>query len=619
MKRLLACCCLLLVASCGDQLIDPTEIVLVVDSDLTTLHHVRVEIRGFGDGEPIEVPLEDDWLPRTVALVHEGGPLGPIDLTVSGYALGDSEPILVEPRKDIFFVRDQTRVLRVELREDCVAVCDAKQACVVTTRPVCQTPEAAVELSPWKGWEALQVLRPDLKEQWSPDAGSPSPKPQDDAGMDAGTKPEDAGTDAASDAKVSPAPDAQLPTDARMPDTTPPPVQCEPACVFEVEAPHALGDPQCVSGRCEFSCELGWADCDGELANGCEAAVDSGCGCTVRMGYRKALTVRGSEVSGSLASFPIMVSLTDSDLRTHAAASGLDLCFADADGQSLLPFEIERWDSESGSLLSWVALPELTAGVDREFFLYYGSGSELDRATPSAVWDDDYLGVYHGADSSDASGYGHGARAVGARVEEGMLGATYVFDGRDDYLELSQGGFDDLFVQPTTIEAWIRLSGFGEDDLGRIMDKASDTGPDRGWSLFVRDDFLRSQTLCFAHDRSGGVSRWVAPDGSIRVGTWTHVAVVYAATLSEPRIYLDGIAIDVISAAAGGGALRDDADSDLRIGNHSSLTSRTFDGAVDEVRISTTARSRDWLATQVKNQQEPDAFMSVGEQQVVPE
>jgi hypothetical protein len=67
------------------------------------------------------------------------------------------------------------------------------------------------------------------------------------------------------------------------------PLNC--GCVGSRCPPVAQADPTCVSGICSFSCRTGWADCDGNEANGCEVDLTSteNCGrcgnlCTVANG-----------------------------------------------------------------------------------------------------------------------------------------------------------------------------------------------------------------------------------------------------------------------------------------------------------------------------------------------
>ena len=85
--------------ACGEEPL--TQIVVVVDSDWDGFERVELEITGF-EREEILVEAGDlrggKPLPRRVALVHDGGPLGPIGVTARGYGEDRDQPLRVEPR-----------------------------------------------------------------------------------------------------------------------------------------------------------------------------------------------------------------------------------------------------------------------------------------------------------------------------------------------------------------------------------------------------------------------------------------------------------------------------------------------------------------------------------------
>ena len=81
----------------------------------------------------------------------------------------------------------------------------------------------------------------------------------------------------------------------------------------------------------------------------CAATLDS-------WGYKKQITISNTNVDADLADFPVLVRITaDSDMATHAQASGADLRFATSTGM-VLPYERENYhvSSGSGSGLFWV-------------------------------------------------------------------------------------------------------------------------------------------------------------------------------------------------------------------------------------------------------------------------
>ena len=84
-------------------------------------------------------------------------------------------------------------------------------------------------------------------------------------------------------------------------------------------------------------------------------------------GYRKKITVDNAMVSGSsnLTNFPMLVSLTDVDLRDTAnngklgQSDGGDIVFTSSDGTTKLDHEIESIIVEGGTLVAWVEVPTL--------------------------------------------------------------------------------------------------------------------------------------------------------------------------------------------------------------------------------------------------------------------
>jgi hypothetical protein len=85
---LLAVCIAIATACAADR----TQVVVVVDSDFTVpteLDGVRVEITSpDGTMRTSTGDLRAQGLPRTVTLVHEGGPLGPFRVHAEGMLAG---------------------------------------------------------------------------------------------------------------------------------------------------------------------------------------------------------------------------------------------------------------------------------------------------------------------------------------------------------------------------------------------------------------------------------------------------------------------------------------------------------------------------------------------------
>ena len=111
--------------------------------------------------------------------------------------------------------------------------------------------------------------------------------------------------------------------------------------------------------------------------------------------FRKRITVDNTKVSGSSAhtDFPMLVSLNDPGLKTHAQSNGNDILFTLADGETKLSHEIESY--EDGTLVAWVKIPTLSHNTDTDIYMYYGNATATNQENVTDVWDTDYKGVWH--------------------------------------------------------------------------------------------------------------------------------------------------------------------------------------------------------------------------------
>jgi hypothetical protein len=176
----------------------------------------------------------------------------------------------------------------------------------------------------------------------------------------------------------------------------------------------------------------------------------------------------------------------------------------------------------------------------------------------------------------------------------------------------SDPALGDVFSEGGVVSAWIKPDGSGAGSLGRIVSKAQPSTPtDFGWSLFI--DPAGSGSVMFKHSfGADSAGHWRAATSDANYGQWHAVAVQYRkdSAAEVPSFFVDG------HASVGGiyespvGTADSDAASELRIGN---LTdgSRTFDGIIDEVRISRGLHTPEWFETEYNNQSDPASFYQV--------
>jgi len=104
--------------------------------------------------------------------------------------------------------------------------------------------------------------------------------------------------------------------------------------------------------------------------------------------FKKQLTVDASKVTGAspLLDFPLLVSITDTDLRDNARPDGFDIFFTASDGITRIPYQRESYDGTTGTLVAWV-LTDLSDTVNNNLFMYYGNPNAIDQHNPNGLWD----------------------------------------------------------------------------------------------------------------------------------------------------------------------------------------------------------------------------------------
>lgn len=328
----------------------------------------------------------------------------------------------------------------------------------------------------------------------------------------------------------------------------------------------------------------------------------------------------GQVIDGPHPNFPLLVSLSALWLKSAAAGGpvasdqGFDIVFsADRGGTQRLVHEVEAYRGMTGDLVAWVKLPALEPTTT--LYIHYGDPMiATSQESPAEVWSG-YAGVWHlGANLRDSrtavTGANTGSVDVDARIDRGRS-----FDGMDDQIDFgSATAVDSMFAAGGSVEAWLRPRTFGGAARGRIFDKSDANTGETGW-IFSVDNANSTSSVLFSRGGTGLDGFWGAPTNSIVLNTWTHVALVYdsSAPTTPPVIYLNGQPVVVTPLGNLTGVVRSDDAMQLRLGGRLA-TDRTFDGLLDEARVSKVPRSTGWFDTQYRNQNQPLVFYSISDE-----
>ena len=200
--------------------------------------------------------------------------------------------------------------------------------------------------------------------------------------------------------------------------------------------------------------------------------------------------------------------------------------------------------------------------------------------------------------AADSTSYSNNSGVSNVVVGTGQVAGAGVFDGATSYINArSNSSLDNIFAGGGSLSAWINPAGWGEGGYGRILDKGASTTSANGWGLQVTGSTSTNGYVILEHDFTLGVGRWRTAAGTLSLNTWQQVVVVYDNTLltNVPKVYINGVEVSVTTSVTPVGIADSDAAQDLFIGNRSGATNRTFDGNIDEVRLSTNMLTRDQI------------------------
>ena len=326
--------------------------------------------------------------------------------------------------------------------------------------------------------------------------------------------------------------------------------------------------------------------------------------------YKKQITIESDYVQATEENFPVLISITDADLKDTGnggpvQTDGDDIMFT-LDGTQL-SHEIELYDGSTGKLIAWVKIPSLSHTTDTDFYMYYGNSACTSQQDATNVWDDNYRMVQHLEETSgtqyDSTVNDNDGASYGGLDENaaGKIDGADDFDG-DDYIHIANSNSLNITGDKLTLEAWVKwdIDPATGDSWANIINKAADNE----WRLHHSQNNANFE---FAVNTDAGGS-WGQSTTQPQQGVWYHVVGVYDG--SKPHIYVNG-QHDGEGWCVGGNI--DVSSSDVNIGRRTA-NDRYFNGAIDEVRISATARSGDWIKTEYNNQYDPGTFMSFSNQ-----
>lgn len=281
--------------------------------------------------------------------------------------------------------------------------------------------------------------------------------------------------------------------------------------------------------------------------------------------------------------FPVLLRLRgDSFPFESTQAHGEDLRITDAAGRSLA-LQIETWDKAEATATVWVRVPEIRGNARQELKLHWGNAQAKPVSDGSKVFarDNGYLSVWHlGQEVKDEVGT-LSSKVVGTRPVPGMIGEARSFAGKEGIF-----GGDKIPDYPTetsshTTSAWIKAARSNTTIIGWGNEAGG-----RGSKVRFQ---LRSPMRSYIDSNFANVE---ATEG-MEPGKWYYVTHTY--DKNDGRLYLNGRPNGQANPT-----LTIKSPARLWIGGW--YHDYSFEGLIDEVRVSSVARSPEWVKLEYENQ-----------------
>ncbi|MBN1130449.1 MAG: DUF2341 domain-containing protein [Chitinispirillaceae bacterium] len=323
-------------------------------------------------------------------------------------------------------------------------------------------------------------------------------------------------------------------------------------------------------------------------------------------------SMTAAAVAGNVTGFPVLIRLTNSNfIFSQAQTYGEDLRFAKADNTPL-SYEIERWDPAAGRAEAWVRVDTVYGNNSSQYIqMFWGRDDVGSMADAAAVFDtaNGFAGVWHmneypagtGSIRDRTHNVFDGTPAgmnAGARVE-GVVGTCLDFDGSNDFITLPAIPTD--FTRGMTVCGWMRFRAF--NGYSRLIDLGIDGDNNNNIVLSSKRD-IDSTTMLWSIWRDTVQENQVNVKNCFIRDEWVFVTGTYDGTTM--RAYKNGV---LAGSTSNPGGLKNMVRTQCFIAKSNWTADKPYNGQIDELQISKTARSADWIKLSYMNQKAQDALV----------
>ncbi|MCE2929485.1 MAG: DUF2341 domain-containing protein, partial [Candidatus Caenarcaniphilales bacterium] len=333
-----------------------------------------------------------------------------------------------------------------------------------------------------------------------------------------------------------------------------------------------------------------------------------------RWNQRIKITINKAQINGTVTDFPVFVRLSDlpAGFFDGSNINGSDLRVTTSDEVTELAREVVSLNRTANDGELWFKAPSLSSTTNGVFYIYFNNTTATAPLANSTfgsqnVWSNGFVAVYHmnaltngTASVLDSTSFARactpfGGMTAGSDLLSGKSGNSIDFDGTDDFLNC--GTSTNINGNFLTMTAWVYPTNVtGGDKM--IINKENSY-----------EYAFRPATLMAAVETAAvGSWDWGGSLGPAITNTWQYSVFIHDNT--QWTFYLNNNTQTIAPAGSQTGAITPYA-TNLRIANRTSANA-PLAGRIDEVRIASKARNRNWITTEYNNQNAPATFYTVG-------
>jgi hypothetical protein len=304
----------------------------------------------------------------------------------------------------------------------------------------------------------------------------------------------------------------------------------------------------------------------------------------------------------------------DADGSATSLNGGADIRFSsDIDGTNVLARDIRKWETNAdpADALCEVAvkIPTVNSGSTTTIYMWWGNPAAVEPAPTDAcgqynAYDNDHKGVWADGGGTDrTNNTNNGTPSVGLSIGgvDGKMGTATAYNGAGDFVQITDNNSID-FDDEITISVWAYRTGTAANRWMKLISKWNN------YFLALDNMDVEAGIYGAVWDTDATAVTTLDRTTTLPINSWHKLELVYSETSGQVKLYLDNALIVSDPSAS-----IVTSDVNLLFGKSElAVENQYYNGFMDEIRLSSVARSDAWRNAEYHNQFNTPGFLSFG-------